>query len=109
MAYAVIPSLFDVDVLPHDATPRERFEAFHARNPRVLEELERMTGLMVARGRQRIGIKMLFEVLRWNYYLTTDDPDSEYRLNNNHTAHYARLIIARHPEWEGVFSLREMR
>lgn len=102
-------TLFDVVDLPHTATPRERFEAFHQRNPRVLTELERMTALMVRRGRKRIGIKMLFEVLRWNYYLTTDDPDSEYRLNNNYTAYYARLIIARHPEWGDVFVLRETR
>lgn len=101
-------TLFDVEDLPHEATPRELFEAFHARNPGVYSELERMCQALVDRGRRRIGIGMLFEVLRWNYYLATTDPDSEFRLNNNHRAYYARLIIERHPEWADLFQLRQV-
>lgn len=101
-------TLFDVANLPHDATPRERFESFHAANPQVYDAIERMTSMMAVRGRKRIGMKMLFEVLRWNYYMTTTDPESEYRLNNNYTAYYAREIIKRHPEWASMFALREI-
>ena len=95
--------------MPHTATPRERFEAFHARNPKVYEELERMTSELVLRGRKHFGIKMLFENLRYNYYLTTEDPNSDFKLNNSYTAFYSRLLMANHPDWQGIFELRSAR
>jgi hypothetical protein len=99
-------TLFDVDNMPHLATPREKFEAFHQANPKVYEELEALAGEMVTRGRKRIGIGMLFEVLRWNYYLATTDPDSDFKLNNNNRAFYARLLMDNHPDWQGLFETR---
>ena len=80
------------------------FDNFHARNPQVYRELEAMAAQMVARGRRKIGIKMLFEVLRWNYYLNTTGDD--FRLNNNYAPSYARLILQNHPDWQGLFELR---
>ena len=91
-----------------DTTPRERFEEFHARNPQVYAQLERMALTVWALGRRRIGIATLVENLRWNYWMVTDDPTSDFRLNNNHRAYYARLLMERNPEWEGLFELREV-
>ena len=92
-----------------ELTPAERFEQFHQRNPQVYSALVSMTAELVNRGRRKIGIKMLFEVLRWNYYMETDDPNSDFKINNNYAPYYARLIIADHPEWENVFELRTIR
>ena len=80
------------------------FENFHARNPQVYRELETMAAQMVARGRKKIGVKMLFEVLRWNYYLNTTGDD--FKLNNNYAPAYARLLLKNHPDWHGLFELR---
>jgi hypothetical protein len=52
---------------------------------------------------------MLLEVLRWNYYMKTDDPNSDFKINNNYAPYYARLLIEKHPEWSDLFQLREMR
>ena len=101
-------TLFDVDDLPKTATLRDKFNAFNSRNPKVLAELERMANQLILRGRKRISTKMLFENLRYDFYMTTDDPDSEFRLNNNMTPYYARLMIQRHPDWDGLFQLREV-
>ena len=95
-----------LDLLERPLTLAERFEAFHAANPHVLVEFESLCEQVIATGRRKIGAKTLAEVLRWRYWLTTDDPTSHYRLNNNHTAFYARLILERHPEWDGLFELR---
>jgi len=92
----------------HDtATIGERFEAFHAANPWVLTAYERLTADELRRGRSRVGIGMLTEVLRWHYgRQTTGDT---FRINNNLRSRYVRLLLERHPEWAGVFETRELR
>jgi hypothetical protein len=102
-----MPTLFDAQP-QRPLTLREQFIVFHLNNPHVYKELESLAQAMVNRGRTRLSIKMLFEVLRWNYYLRTDDPDSEFVLNNNHTAYYSRLLMDQHPEWGNLFQLREV-
>ena len=85
----------------------ERFEDFHAEHPWVYEALERLTVQWVAAGGGRIGVKALFEQLRW---LSPDLANGEpLQLNNNFTSRYARLLRASHPEWRDVFELRRLR
>lgn len=43
---------------------QQRFEVFHALNPWVLRHLEALTADCVAQGFTRVGIGMLFELLR---------------------------------------------
>ncbi|MFE0642794.1 hypothetical protein ACFW2Y_14445 [Streptomyces sp. NPDC058877] len=85
----------------------ERFDDFHASNPWVLEALEELAIQWIGAGGGRIGVKALFEQLRWS---SPEVADGEpFRLNNNFTSRYARLLCARHPEWVGVFQLRSLR
>lgn len=84
-----------------------RFQKFHSENPRVYVELVQLTRQAYERGRKRIGIRMLFEVVRWNRFLQTND--HEFKLNNNYHSRYARLIMHNHPEFEGMFELRELK
>ena len=82
------------------------FAAFHEANPHVMAELVRLTRELRGRGVQRVGMKMLFEVLRWSALRTTGD---DFRLNNNFTARYARRIMAAHPDLAGVYETRDLR
>lgn len=82
-----------------------QFEKFHKENPRVYEELVSLTQQGYDRGRKRIGMRMLFEVVRWNRFLQTTDP--QYKLNNSYTSRYARLIMAQNPKFQGIFETRE--
>jgi hypothetical protein len=104
----VVTTLLDlIDVvMPERATAKQRFERFNEVNPKVLQTLEWMAGEVWERGRRRIGIKTLIENLRWNFWLETDDPNSDFKINNDYTSFYARLIIELHPEWEGLFEMR---
>lgn len=86
-----------------------RFAEFHATNPQVFSELEKLANILIARGRKKFGIGFLFEVLRWEFYMNTDDPNSEFRLNNNYRSHYARLLIERNPELTDALELRHLR
>lgn len=90
-------------------TTKEKFEVFHAKNPHVLVLLEELTGKMYRLGRKRIGINMLSEVLRYDFYLRTDDPNTEFKMSNSYRPHYARLMIDRHPEWKDLFELNRMK
>ena len=83
------------------------FEAFHELNPWILRRFESMTEDCINRGFHRIGIGMLFELLRWQYGAVTRG--DEFRLNNNFRSRYVRLLIEEHPEWEPVFETRTLR
>jgi hypothetical protein len=80
------------------------FEKFHGNNPHVYERLVGMTQGLLDRGRKRVGMKMLFEVLRWEHFMQTEG--EPFKLNNNYTAPYARLLEKNQPQWRGVFEKR---
>lgn len=88
-------------------TIQEKFESFHDLNPWVYRALVRLTADWVARGRTRIGMKMLTEVLRWEYGRQT--VGDEFKINNNFTSRYVRLLVAEHPEFADAFHTRELR
>ena len=86
-----------------------KFELFHARHPDVYDALVSLARQGIARGRTRLGMKQLFEVLRWEWMLGGLDDDHEYwKLNNNYTSRYARLIMAQEPDLYGVFETRDL-
>jgi len=91
---------------PPGMTIEEAFRAFHAANPHVYRELVLLARRARRRGVERIGIGMLFEVLRWNVALRTGG--DEFKLNNNYRSYYARLIMMREPELADVFETRQL-
>lgn len=87
---------------------QERFEDFHAANPQVYAGLVRLARQAVDRGHQRIGIELLFAVLRWEHMMTTTR-ESGFKLNDHFTSRYARLIMEREPDLEGFFETRKLK
>jgi hypothetical protein len=80
---------------------------FHRNNPNVLLELRRLALELLDAGHRHHSIKGLFEVLRYNRKVkTTGKP---YKLNNNHTAFYARLLMENEPRLVGFFHTRESK
>ncbi|WP_338676784.1 hypothetical protein V1460_30310 [Streptomyces sp. SCSIO 30461] len=80
-----------------------QFHNFDARHPWIYRLLERLVAERVASGAQRVGMKALFEALRWSR------PYGVKGLNNNYTALYARKLLTDHPEWAPVIELRRRR
>lgn len=89
------------------ATLQERYEQFRDLNPSLLPSLERLTDEWLAQGHTRLGIGMLFEVLRWRAAMATRS--DHYKLNNNYLSRFVRDLIARRPEFSEVFETRELR
>lgn len=89
-----------------EPTIAEAFERFHAENPEVYATLRRLAFEWKKRRADRCGMKMLFEVARWQMNLkTTGEP---FVLNNNFTSYYARLLMENEPELDGLFQTRKL-
>lgn len=84
-----------------------RFDHFHAENPQVADQLETLAAQWLA-AHDRVGMKMLWEVLRWQTGLAATGA-KPYRLNNSFTSRYARVLIGRRPAWNGRILTRELR
>lgn len=90
-----------------DLTIQQRFEQWHALNPWVYTALEHLVEDWLAMGHTRVGIKQLFEVLRWNYGRKT--VGDTFKVNNDFTSRYARMLVADHPEWAEAIEIRSLR
>lgn len=89
-----------------EPTILEAFQRFHNENPQVYVELVKLSRRLTARGTERIGIGMLFEVLRYRHALRTRG--DVFQLNHNYRSYYARLIMLREPDLRGAFELRKL-
>ena len=92
-----------------DLSIQDRFNEFHRLNPHVYDAIRDLAMLMVRRGRKKIGIKMLIEILRWNYFMQTDDPTCEFKISNDYTSRYARLLMKQEPKLDGLFQINQLR
>lgn len=91
----------------HDSID-SRFRTFHRENPHVYQILVRLAREARTRGKTRLGVKALWERMRWDIWMQTED-DDEFKLNNNFTSRYARLIVRQEPDIAGMFELRALR
>jgi len=108
-----LEAIFPVSEYPDDhvgpnpeLTIREAFLRFHRENPHVYAQLQAMAQEAQRAGATKIGIGMMFEVLRWQTLLRTRGDD--FKLNNNYRSYYARLLIARNPALSELFELRRL-
>ena len=83
------------------------FEKHHRENPHVYVLLEAGAQYLFDEGRRKIGVKAVVEELRWNKRFTTTD--KHFKVNDKYTSRYARMLLANHPEWEGLFEIRRLR
>jgi len=93
--------------VPDDAPLEERFRQFHETNPQVYRALRSLALPLAQAGRKRIGVKMLWETLRYSYSIVTEG--SEYKLDNSYTSRYARLLMDQEPELRGLIETRALR
>lgn len=83
------------------------FWQYHTENPEVFQLFLRFARQAKRAGMKRYGAKSIVERIRWHIAIETNDP--EYKLNNNYTSRYARLLEREYPEFEGFFIKRRIR
>jgi hypothetical protein len=87
----------------------EKFLEFHSKHPEVYAALSKFAHEWRHRKGPgaRLGIRVVIERVRWELGLGAEDETP--RLNNNHAAFYARLLMAQEPRLEGLFILKKQR
>jgi hypothetical protein len=82
------------------------FKRYHDANPHVYQRLETAALRWADSNAKRVGVKRLAENLRYSTVGIKEPPHAPFKINNNHTALFARLLIHRHPRLAGVIELR---
>lgn len=86
-------------------TLEQRFRQFIAANAWLVGAYEALTLEYIAGGARRVSINMLTEVLRYRAGRTQGEP---WKINNSFRSYMVRLLISKHPEWDGLFETRAM-
>jgi hypothetical protein len=84
-----------------------KFVEFHAQNPAVYKRLRILALEWKDAGNDHGSINMLFEVIRHQDGLATRG--SQWKLDNDMRAEYARLLMANEPDLRGFFEVRQLR
>lgn len=87
-----------------------KFNAFHHDHPEVYERLLDMSLELLVAGVKHGSMKMLFEVLRFEFAKAgVRDDETGVTLNNSYTSRYARLLMANEPRLADWFDIRDLR
>lgn len=84
----------------------QSFLDFHRDNPIVFDLFCQFTMVLIRRGFQHGGAKMVMERVRWESAFAGQDGHDQFKINNNHAAFYARAFMNCYPEHDGFFRLR---
>lgn len=91
-----------------EVTIEDQFWAFHEANPHIEAKLYDRAMLLKSLGYTQFSMKGLFELLRFDPSIETESDD--YKVNNNYTAYYSRLLMEKYPDdLDGFFVTRILR
>ncbi|MGE3276756.1 MAG: hypothetical protein AB7O67_16715 [Vicinamibacterales bacterium] len=82
------------------------FLAYHQANPQIYDKLRDFALEAKAAGRERLGIAVIFERLRWYTAVEARQDGEPWKVNNSWRAFYARLLMEQEPELDGFFETR---
>lgn len=104
-------SIFDIvnneafsDIKPHIV---EKFLVFHQNNPHIYPLFKKYSAMVMNSGRKRYSIKTIIERIRW--HVDVETKGEEFKINNNHSSCYVRLLIMDHPQYADFFKTRSTR
>jgi hypothetical protein len=91
----------------------KEFLRFHYENPWVYSRLKELCLEMRKHGWRKYSTRTLIAVLRWERDLETggqevriEGEQRKVKLNDHHTAYYARMIVEEHPFMWDFFEMR---
>jgi len=85
-----------------------KFLKFHEENPEIYIELVNLARQAKKYGRRKMGMKAIWEIMRWERMIQTKDATG-YKLNNDYTSRYSRLIMENENDLKDFFETRKLR
>jgi hypothetical protein len=85
---------------------KRQFLIFHNRNPKLWYWIDHFALERARGGWQHYGIKSVVEVARWHTAIPTEG--DIFKIKNDFTAHYARMWMLKHPEYNGFFRTKHI-
>ncbi len=85
----------------------EKFFQYHNDNPHVLKLFLNYARQVKDVGFQHYGFHTIMHRVRWHLNVETKDSEG-YKMNNNYSSRYARLLVKENPEFEGFFRNRKL-
>lgn len=100
-----------LDLIPKNQNKGHQgeFLLFHSRNPHIYKKLVSYARYVRKKGISRIGMRLLFERVRWDYTIETNRKNEKFKINNNYAPYYARMIMENNPDLDGLFELRKIK
>jgi len=90
-----------------DPCTLEAFKEYHKGNPEVFVFFKMFAEQAWNAGRLRYSAKTIMERVRWD--MEMKHPGSEFKINNDWTALYARFLMYVEPKFRGFFATRECK
>jgi hypothetical protein len=97
------------DMTKTKSTIQDRFNQFHFDNPHIYYLLLKLTDEQHKRGKIRCGIRTFYEYIRWNVSLGKVKINGVFKLNDNYTSRYVRLLVRANPQYKHMVRLRTLR
>lgn len=88
---------------------RRQFILWHREHRWVWKAVEKRFIAKASAGQMRIGLKEIFEELRQEYLKEDRTSNDAWKLNNNYTSIYARLIAYKYPELSSRLEMRRVK
>jgi hypothetical protein len=102
-----VKRLLDAEAVTRiEAEKCKEFLAFHARNPHVLVHMIEQARAEKAAGRSIYAIDAHISSVRWSSDLNTEREDDRFKIGNDWSAWYSRLIQMECPDLIGFFRLK---
>jgi hypothetical protein len=92
------------DIQPHVV---RTFFSFHQQNPKVYRLFSKYAYQLKRSGQTQYGAKAIMERIRW--HLAVETTGEDFKLNNNFTSCYARLLMTRNQRFKSFFEVRSTR
>lgn len=81
----------------------EKFKDFHSKNPHVYIEFKHLAKQMKIAGQKQYSAQAIVYRMRWNHDIaTTGEP---FKITNDFTSIYARLLVFHEPEFKDFFKM----
>ena len=83
---------------------KERFAEYHAENPHIYHQFRYYALKAIQSGYKHLGAQMIIERIRWKTGVVSRN--SDFKINNDFAAFYARIFMAEYPSYSSCFRTR---